>query len=221
MRGTGEAQNHGCHGKTMLFAMLDTAPRRVICPTRRRHRNSELLQFLRTIKANRLAGLVCSTGRCTTRTRTGRTRRLQSEGGWHSMQSFMCISSRVVLAGPNRLRAGLQGYRVTGLPRTTVCAARTHRRAWTNARTAHRLVQSPIWIGRGWRATTVSVWASGRSNGRCAACCESARPCRLGITACPGRTGQAAGACQRRRRSISDQSRTQQQCRSLWAPDQP
>ena len=96
----------------MLFAVLDTAPRRVICPTRRRHRNSELLQFLRTIKANRLAGLVCSTGRCTTRTRTGRTRRLQSEGGWHSMQSFMCISSRVVLAGPNRLRAGLQGYRV-------------------------------------------------------------------------------------------------------------
>lgn len=62
MRGTGEAQNHGCHGKTMLFAMLDTAPRRVICPTRRRHRNSELLQFLRTIKANHLAGLVCSTG---------------------------------------------------------------------------------------------------------------------------------------------------------------
>ena len=116
---------------------------------------------------------------------------------------------------------GLQGYRVTGLPRTTVCAARTHRRAWTNARTALGLVQSPIWIGRGWRAMTASVWASGRSNGRCAACCESARPCRLGITACPGRTGQAAGACQRRRRSISDQSRTQQQCRSLWPPDQP
>ena len=114
-------QNHA-------IAMLDTAPRRVICPTRRRHRNSELLQFLRTIKANRLAGLVCSTGRCTTRTRTGRTRRLQSEGGWHSMPSFMCISSRVVLAGPNRLRAGLQGYRVTGLQgcRGPLCAPQGH-----------------------------------------------------------------------------------------------
>jgi len=193
----------------MLFAVLDTAPRRVICPTRRRHRNSELLQFLRTIKA-----LVTHNQKTH---RAHRAHKAPAIRRWEALHAKLHVHFKLGCACRPQSAAGW----VTGLPRTPVCAARTHRRAWTNARTALGLVQSPIWIGRGWRAMTASVWASGRSNGRRAACCESARPCRLGITACPGRTGQAAGACQRRRRSISDQSRTQQQCRSLWAPDQP